>query len=94
MNVQVPLKRQRVVRRLLEGSLHRFQAERDPVYDHCLPSTISELRKVFGLDFHVRTVRLLGYAGRGAYVAEYSLAQESVSDARRLVGDDAGGRAT
>jgi hypothetical protein len=68
----------------LEGPLHRFQAESDPVYDHCLPSTISELRKLFGLSFHVRTVRLPGYAGRGAYVAEYTLADESVARAQEL----------
>ena len=59
MNVKIPLKRQRLVRRLLQGPLHRFEAEKHPVFDHCLPSTISELKSQFGLVSHATTIRLL-----------------------------------
>lgn len=79
------LKYQRVLKRLLDGPLHRFEAEKFPVSDHCLPSTISELRKR-GVDFHVKMVRLPGYAGLGANVAQYSLAAESRDQAIALIG--------
>jgi hypothetical protein len=80
------LKYQRVLQRLLDGPLHRFAAEKFPVSDHCLPSTISELRKR-GVDFKVKMVRLPGYAGLGANVAEYTLAAESRNRALELIGD-------
>jgi hypothetical protein len=79
------LKYVRVLKRLLEGPLHRFEAEKFPVSDHCLPSTISELRKR-GIDFNVKTIRLPGYAGQGANVAEYTLADQSRELALELIG--------
>lgn len=87
MSAKIPLKRQRVVRRLLKGPLHRFDAEKHPVYDHCLPSTVSELKSQFGLVIHATTLRLPGYAERGAYVALYRLDEMSIEAARQMLAD-------
>lgn len=43
------LKWRRVLRALIEGSLNRFQAEGHPVRDHCLNSTVAELRHDMGI---------------------------------------------
>jgi hypothetical protein len=88
VNAKILHKWQRVVLRMLEGPLHRMEAEKAPVFDHCLPSTISELKKNFGLVIHARMVRLPGYAGLGAHVAEYRLDEQSFERARDLLGDD------
>jgi hypothetical protein len=79
------LKYRRVLKRLLEGPLHRFEAEKFPVSDHCLPTTISELRKR-GVDINVKMIRLPGYAGLGANVAQYTLADGSRERALQLIG--------
>lgn len=81
------LKYQRVLKRMLSGPLHRFEAEKFPVSDHCLPSTISELRKR-GIHFDVEMIRLPGYGGLGANVAQYTLAEESLPRALQLIGED------
>lgn len=74
----------RVLRRLLAGPLHRFEAEKFPVSDHCLSSTVSELKRR-GVEIRTQMVRLPGYGGLGAYVAEYALAPESRQRALELV---------
>lgn len=79
------LKYQRVLKRLLEGPIHRFEAEKFPVSDHCLPSTISELKKR-GVEIHAQTIRLPGYGRQGAHVAQYTLAAESRALALELIG--------
>lgn len=79
------LKYKRVLRALLAGPLHRFEAEKFPVSDHCLPTTISELKKR-GFNIHSQLIRLPGYGGQGAHVAQYSLAPESRALALSLVG--------
>lgn len=76
----------RVLRRLLEGPLHRFEAELYPVSDHVLNSTISELKKR-GLDISSRLICLPGYSRAGAYVAEYTLAEESRQRALQLIAE-------
>lgn len=76
----------RVVDRLIVGPLHRFEAERYPVSDHCLPSTISELQKRYKLSFDVEMIRLPGYGGQGARVAQYTLTKNSLGKAMVLVG--------
>lgn len=75
----------RVLRRLLEGPLHRFDAEKFPVSDHTLPSTVSELKRR-GVTIQARLIRLPGYGGNGAHVAEYSLAEESRARALQIIG--------
>lgn len=79
------LKWVRVLRRLLEGPLHRFDAERFPVSDHCLPSTVSELNRRPGITITSKLIRLPGYSRAGAYVALYELAEESRQRAQELI---------
>lgn len=80
------LKYQRVLKRLLDGPLHRFEAEKFPVSDHCLPSTISELKKR-GIRIKPKMIRLSGFGGEGAHVAQYHLAEESRRLALELIGE-------
>lgn len=80
------LKYQRVLRRLLDGPLNRFEAEAYPVSDHTLPSTVSELKRR-GVTISAQLVRLPGYDGRGVHVAEYRLAEESRQRALQLIGE-------
>lgn len=74
----------RVLRRLLVGPLHRFEAEKFPVSDHVLNSTISELKKR-GLQINSTLICLPGYSRAGAYVALYELAEESRQRALQLI---------
>lgn len=75
----------RVLRRLLEGPLHRFEAEKHPVSDHVLNSTVSQLKKR-GLEINSKLICLPGYSGEDAYVALYELAAESRQKALQLIG--------
>jgi len=77
----------RVLQRLLEGPLHRFEAEKYPVSDHVLNSTVSELKRR-GLEIHSKLIHLPGYSRAGVYVAEYTLATESRQRALQLVGGE------
>lgn len=74
----------RVLRRLLVGPLHRFEAEKFPVSDHVLNSTVSELKKR-GLQINSTLICLPGYSRAGAYVALYELAAESRQRALQLI---------
>lgn len=85
-NARKPEKKwRRVLRRLLNGPLDRFEAERYPVSDHCLNSTISELKKR-DLIINSKLVHRSGFGGEGAYIAEYQLAQQSRGKAIELLG--------
>ena len=79
-------KYKRVLRRLLDGPLHRFEAERYPVSDHVLNSTVSEL-KGRGVMIHSKLICLPGYSRAGAYVALYELDAGSRDLARQLIGE-------
>lgn len=76
----------RVLQRLLQGPLHRFEAENYPVSDHVLNSTVSELKKR-GLKITSDLICLPGYSRAGAYVALYKLAEESRQRALELIGE-------
>lgn len=75
----------RVLRRLLDGPLHRFEAEQYPISDHVLNSTVSELKKR-GLKITSELIHLPGYSRAGAYVALYTLGETSRQRALQLVG--------
>jgi hypothetical protein len=75
----------RVLRRLLDGPLNRFEAERFPVSDHVLNTTVSELKKR-GVEIYAQMIRLPGYGGHGAHVAQYTLAPQSRQRALELIG--------
>ena len=74
----------RVLRRLLQGPLHRFEAEKYPVSDHVLNSTVSELKKR-GLDIKSDLICLPGYSRAGTYVALYTLEETSRQRAQQLI---------
>lgn len=76
----------RVLRRLLQGPLHRFEAEAYPVSDHVLNSTVSELKKR-GVKITSGLICLPGFSRAGAYVALYKLADESRQRALELIGE-------
>jgi len=74
----------RVLRRLLQGPLHRFEAERYPVSDHVLNSTVSELKKR-GLEIDSKLICLPGHSGAAAHVALYTLEETSHQRALQLI---------
>ncbi len=74
----------RVLDALLRAPLNRFDAERYPISDHTLPSTVSELKRR-GLLIHAQLVRLPGFGSQGAHVAEYRLDEQSRSRALALL---------
>lgn len=76
----------RVLRALLAGPLNRFEAEKYPISDHVLNSTVSELKKR-GVEIHAQMIRLPGYGGLGARVAEYRLDPGSRQRALELIGE-------
>lgn len=80
------LKYVRVLRRLLQGPLHRFEAEKYPVSDHVLNSTVSELKKR-GIEISSKLICLPGYSRAGAYIALYTLEETSRQRALQLIGE-------
>jgi hypothetical protein len=82
------LKWVRVLRALFAGqSLHRFEAERPPISDHCLHSTISEL-EAKGVQIERKAETVTGYMGEPAHVKRYWLAPEAHQRAAELLGVD------
>lgn len=63
-----------IMRILYQRPLHRFQAEVEG--DHCLPSTISSLKKQHGLEFPRRWVKVPNRFGGETSVMEYSTSTE------------------
>lgn len=69
------------------GSINRREAEKDPVFDHCLPSTISELKSRNGIEFIGVPEKLTGYEGNTAMMSRYRLTTKGVEHARKLVNE-------
>jgi len=65
---------------LYQRPLHRFQAEVEG--DHCLPSTISSLKTLHGLEFPRRWVKVPNRFGGETSVKEYSTSEE---DKRKII---------
>ncbi len=65
--------------------LHRFLAERT-CRDHTLPSTVSELQSLKGIQFERKEIVVPGFAGEPARVMGYRVAPESLARARDLLG--------
>lgn len=84
-DTQAAHKRDRVLWALLREPLNTFQAERAPIFDHCLPSTISELRKS-GLSITTTMIEVTGYAGLPVRIAQYALKPESRERAAQMAG--------
>jgi hypothetical protein len=77
-------KKIRVLQQLLTTPLNRFDAEKYPVSDHCLPSTVSELKKK-GLTIHCQLICVAGFDGGVAHIAEYRLDPLSRETAKALL---------
>lgn len=77
---------QRTLQALLEGPKNSFELERAPTFDHCANSTVSEIKKRYGLEINAQLIRLVGYDGRGVHVAQYSLGDKSRQRALQLIG--------
>ena len=69
-----------IMRILYQRPLHRFQAEVEG--DHCLPSTISSLKKQHGLEFPRRWIKVPNRFGGETSVMEYSTSEE---DKRKII---------
>lgn len=82
---QAAYKWERELRELLKGPRTSRELEREPVFDHCAHSTISELRKK-GVDIDTEIVEIPGYAGLPARIARYTLTPSGRDRAMKLLG--------
>jgi len=72
-----PTKIERVLTYLAPGrSLNRFEAERE-VNDHCLHSTMSDIKHVLGIPYRVKYETVPGWHGHPTRVARYWLDAEA-----------------
>jgi len=69
-----------IMNELVTRPLNRFQAEE--IGDHCLPSTISSLKTLHGLEFPRRWVKVPNRFGGETSVKEYSTSEE---DKRKIL---------
>lgn len=83
---ETALKRHRVLRALLAGPLTTFQAEKAPVFDHCLPSSISELRNKDRVGIVSTRITVPGYGGHPAHIARYELTEAGRVTAEKMLG--------
>lgn len=80
------LKWRRVLGAFYAGcSLNRFEAERAPINDHCLHSTVSELEGR-GVRIERKPEVVRGYMGEPTYMKRYWLAPEARERAAELLG--------
>ncbi|WP_237055367.1 hypothetical protein [Microbulbifer sediminum] len=80
-----PTKLERVLAYLANGrSFNRFEAERE-VNDHCLPSTMSEIKHGLRIPYRVRYESVPGWHGHPTRVARYWLGQEEQAQAWQRV---------
>lgn len=81
-----PSKQERVVTWLLtHGSINRKEAEKPPIYDHCLNSTVSELRQRLELSLIGTREKHQGYGSKPTYYTRYRLTESGKKQAAELV---------
>lgn len=68
------------------NSYHRFSAER--IGDHVLPTTISDLQKMYGIRFDRKRIKVKNRFGKYTSVCLYWLSGKSLIAARRIAGID------
>lgn len=74
-----------MLKRFAEGAkLHRFQAE--PLGDHCLHTTVSDLQINCGIKFSRHRVSVRNRFGGRTSVCEYWLEGDDLSKARKILG--------
>ena len=71
-----------IMSELAERPLNRFEAEK--IGDHCLPSTISRLTKLHGLEFPRRLVRVPNRFGGETSVMEYRTSEDDKIKIREI----------
>lgn len=71
-----------------KGSINRLEAEKPPVFDHSLNSTMSnEIKQRLKLEFSSIPEKTIGYDGLGAIYHRYSLTEHSTEAAKRIIND-------
>ncbi|QEQ97322.1 hypothetical protein [Neptunomonas concharum] len=82
-----PTKLERVLTWLVEhGSINRLEAEKAPIFDHALPSTMSnEIKKRLGLEFTSVLEKSTGFNGMGAYYKRYKFTFTSSQAAKKII---------
>ena len=73
-----------IMNELVTRPLNRFQAEE--IGDHCLPSTISTLKTLHGLEFPRRWVKVPNRFGGETSVKEYSTSEEDKRKIDEILG--------
>ena len=73
-----------IMNELVTRPLNRFQAEE--IGDHCLPSTISSLKTLHGLEFPRRWVKVPNRFGGETSVKEYSTNEEDKRKIDEILG--------
>lgn len=88
-NINPPTKLERVLTALLtRGSLNRLEAEKPPVFDHALNSTMScELSRRLGLTFSSTPEKCIGYSGQSVHYNRYRLLPGSIEPAQKAVNE-------
>nr|WP_320136671.1 hypothetical protein [uncultured Amphritea sp.] len=86
-NIKPPTKLERVLTHLvIQGSINRLEAEKAPVFEHALNSTMSnEIKLRLGLTFTSIPEKTLGYDGLGAIYHRYSLSSSSTEEAKKII---------
>ena len=85
--IKPPFKLERVLTYLVDhGSINRLEAEKAPVFDHALNSTMSnEIKLRLGLEFSSIPEKTTGYDGLGAIFNRYTFTLESNAKAKELI---------
>ncbi|MBR9886485.1 MAG: hypothetical protein GYB20_02115 [Oceanospirillales bacterium] len=86
-NIKPLTKLERVLAHLVtQSSINRLEAEKAPVFDHALNSTMSnEIKQRLELTFTSIPEKTLGYDGLGAIYHRYSLTDESSEKAKLFI---------
>jgi len=87
--IKPPTKLERVLTALLTmGSLNRIEAEKAPVFDHALNSTMScEIGRRLGLTFSSTPEKCIGYSGQSVRYNRYRLLPGSIGPAQKIVNE-------
>ena len=89
IRIKPPFKLERVLTCLVrQGSMNRLEAEKAPVFDHTLNSTMStEIKQRLGLVFTSIPEKTVGYNGLGAIFNRYTLTAQSAIKAKFLINE-------
>ena len=73
---------------VINGSINRLEAEKAPVFDHTISSTMSnEIKLRLGLCFTSIPEKTTGYNGLGAIFNRYTLTTESTVKAKLIINE-------